>query len=239
MRASGGGLRPSLHSRQGAYFVEKKRLYSFGVDSRAPSPSFGWIVGDTYGALRVASPNTSVRVARDPPKASKTSRKPLLVRWISHGRKLRQSERSCPREMTRPASCRWLANERQQFVHAGRRRMRRAPVRADHLGAYLRRLEESPCGALSEFRAQRKSVGRLRVEMSNRLLQPGNNLGNHPNGLFRQVAVHVVPKPDLDAAVPEPANSYVDFAVVDLLKLDGEIGPGVIEGHSSDRSQTW
>jgi hypothetical protein len=55
--------------------------------------------------------------------------------------------------------------------------------------------------------------------MRNRLLQPGNNLGNRHNRLFRKVAVHVVPKPDLDAAVPEPANSYVDFAVVDLLAL--------------------
>ena len=35
--------------------------------------------------------------------------------------------------------------------------------------------------------------------------------------------------------LPEPANSYVDLAAADLLKLDGEIGRGVIDGHSSDR----
>ena len=90
--------------------------------------------------------------------------------------------------------------------------MRRATVRTDHLGADLRRLEQLLIGALPKFRAERARVGRSRVEMGNRLRQPGSNLGNHPNGLFRQVAVHVVPKPDLDAAVPEPANSYVDFA---------------------------
>jgi hypothetical protein len=36
-----------------------------------------------------------------------------------------------------------MANERQQFIHAGRRRMGRATMRADHLGSDLRRLEES------------------------------------------------------------------------------------------------
>jgi hypothetical protein len=40
------------------------------------------------------------------------------------------------------------------------------------------------------------------------------------NGL---VAIHIVSTPDLDAAVPEPADPYLDFAVVNLLKLDGEI----------------
>ena len=114
-----------------------------------------------------------------------------------------------------------------------------ATMRANHLGADLRPLEESLLGALPQFRAELARVGRFRVEMRIRVLQPGNNLGNRPNGLFRQVAVHVVPKPDLDAAVPEPANSYVDFAVVDLLKLDGEIGRGIIDGHSLDRSPGW
>jgi hypothetical protein len=93
-------------------------------------------------------------------------------------------------------------------------------MRTDRLGGDLRWLEESQLGALFEFRAERARAGRSRIEMSNRLPQSGNNLGNRPNGLFRQVAVHIVPKSDLHAAVPEPADSYVDFAVVDLLKLD-------------------
>ena len=123
-----------------------------------------------------------------------------------------------------------MANKREQLIHAGRRRMGRAAVGTDYLCADLRRLEESLLGALPEFQAERARIRRFRVEMRNRLLQPGNNLGNRPNGLFRQVAVHVVPKSDLDPAVPEPANSYVDFAVVDLLKLDGEIRRGIIDG---------
>src|SRR5580698_4901025 len=125
-----------------------------------------------------------------------------------------------------------MAHECEQLVNAGRRRMGRATMRADHLGADHRWLEESLLGALPEFRAR---VRRSRVDMPNRLLQPGNNIGTRPNGLFREVAVHVVPKADLDAAVPGPANSYVVFAVVDLLKLDGKIGRGVIDGHSSNR----
>jgi hypothetical protein len=69
-----------------------------------------------------------------------------------------------------------MAHEREQFIHAGRRRMGRATMRADHLDADLRLLEESLLGALPEFRAERARVGRSRVEVSNRLLQPGNNL---------------------------------------------------------------
>ena len=66
--------------------------------------------------------------------------------------------------------------------------MGRATMRADHLGAGLRRLEQSLFGALPEFRAERARVGRCRVEVSNCLLQPGNNLVNRSHGLFRQVA---------------------------------------------------
>jgi hypothetical protein len=94
-----------------------------------------------------------------------------------------------------------MANERQQLIHAGRRRMRRATMRTDHLGADLRRLKESLPGALPEFRAERARVGRFRVEVSNRLLQPGSNLGNRANGPFRQLAVHIVPKPGLGVEV--------------------------------------
>ncbi len=75
--------------------------------------------------------------------------------------------------------------------------------------------------------------------MRNRLLQPRNNLGNRANGLFREITVHVIPEPDLDAAVPEPANSYVDLAAADLLKLDGEIGRSVVDGYWSDRTLGW
>ena len=73
-----------------------------------------------------------------------------------------------------------MAHEREQLIHAGRRRMGRATMRADHLGADPRRLEESLLGALSEFRAERARVRRFRVKMRNRLLQPGNNIGNRP-----------------------------------------------------------
>jgi hypothetical protein len=76
------------------------------------------------------------------------------------------------------------------------------------------------------------------IRNRSRRCNQGTNLANR-YGLFRQVAVHIVPKPDLDAAVPEPANSYVDFAVVNPLKLDGEIRRDVIYGHLSDRSPTW
>ena len=95
-------------------------------------------------------------------------------------------------------------------------------MRADYLSADLRRLVESLLGALPDFRAERARLGRSRIEMRNSLLQPGDNLGNRLDALLRQVAVHVVPKPDLDTAVPEPGNSYVNFAVVDLLKLGGK-----------------
>jgi hypothetical protein len=113
--------------------------------------------------------------------------------------------------------------------------MWRAAMRADHLGADLRRLEESLLGALPEFRAERARVGRSRIEMSNRLLQLGNNLGNRPNGLFGQVTVHIIPKADLDTAVPEPANSYVEFAVVEpyLQSLVAEVRAGRRAGHFS------
>jgi hypothetical protein len=47
-----------------------------------------------------------------------------------------------------------MADEREQLIHAGRRRMGRATMRADHLGADLRRLKELLLGALPQFRAE-------------------------------------------------------------------------------------
>lgn len=59
--------------------------------------------------------------------------------------------------------------------------------------------------------------------MRNGLLKPGNDFINRSHVPFRQIAVHIVAKPDLNSAIPEPTNSHIDFAVVDFLKLGGEV----------------
>ena len=45
-----------------------------------------------------------------------------------------------------------VAHERDYLIYAGRRRMGCATMGAHHLGADLRRLEQSPLCALPEFR---------------------------------------------------------------------------------------
>ena len=59
--------------------------------------------------------------------------------------------------------------------------------------------------------------------MRNGLLQPGQDSRGVAERFFRQEAVDFVAQAHLDAAVPQPADAEVDFAVVDLLQFNGEI----------------
>ena len=71
--------------------------------------------------------------------------------------------------------------------------------------------------------------------MRDSLLQPRNNFINGSHALFSQIAVHFVAKPDLESAIPEPANSHVDFAVVDFLQFAGKFHTSYIKaGVDSD-----
>jgi len=55
--------------------------------------------------------------------------------------------------------------------------------------------------------------------MRDGLLQPRNNVRHRTHVLFRQEAVRFIAKAAFDSAIPKPANPYVDFAVVYLLKF--------------------
>jgi hypothetical protein len=55
------------------------------------------------------------------------------------------------------------------------------------------------------------------------LLKPRNNLGRGLHSLFRQIAIHFIAEADIDAGIPQPANPYIDFAVVDFLKFYSQI----------------
>jgi len=52
-------------------------------------------------------------------------------------------------------------------------------------------------------------------------LKPRDDLGRGLHSLFRQIAIYFIAEANIDAGVPEPANPYVDFAVVDFLKFQG------------------
>jgi hypothetical protein len=54
-------------------------------------------------------------------------------------------------------------------------------------------------------------------------LQPRQNVRDCPNDLLCQKSVHFVAQPNIDAAIPQPADLDVDFAIVDGLKLGGEV----------------
>jgi hypothetical protein len=116
-----------------------------------------------------------------------------------------------------------MANELKQFVHAWWRSMRRAAVCTDHLGTDLRRVEETMPGPLADLRAKRSGVGGFRIKVSNRFLEPREDLTYGPYRFLGQVAVHFVAQASVDAAIPEPADSYIDFAVVDLLEFDCQV----------------
>jgi hypothetical protein len=55
----------------------------------------------------------------------------------------------------------------------------------------------------------------------NGLLQPGQDSRGVAERFFRQEAVDFVAQADLDAAVPQPADADVDFAVGDPLHFRG------------------
>ena len=59
--------------------------------------------------------------------------------------------------------------------------------------------------------------------MRNGLLEPWNYLVHRPHGVFGEISVDIIAKAQVDSPIPEPANSYVDFAVVNLLKFNREI----------------
>src|SRR5215467_12494014 len=59
--------------------------------------------------------------------------------------------------------------------------------------------------------------------MRNRLLKPWSDFSNRLDILLCHKAVHFVSKTNADAAVPKPANRYVDFAIIDPLEFGREI----------------
>src|SRR5690242_3028496 len=62
--------------------------------------------------------------------------------------------------------------------------------------------------------------------MRDSLLQPGNDVGNGLYLLLRLVSVHFVAEPHVDSTIPEPSDINIDFTVVDLLQLFGEVHSG-------------
>ena len=70
---------------------------------------------------------------------------------------------------------------------------------------------------LDDLLTERLRVRGRWVEVRYRFLEPGNDVGHGRDVLGRVVAAHIIAKPDVDSAVPKPANSDVDFAVVDFL----------------------
>ena len=59
--------------------------------------------------------------------------------------------------------------------------------------------------------------------MGNGLLEPRQDFGGGGYCFGGFEAVHLVGEPHLDSTIPQPAYANVDFAVVDLLKLNREI----------------
>ena len=59
--------------------------------------------------------------------------------------------------------------------------------------------------------------------MRDRFLYPRDDFIDGWYVTLGQVAVHLVAQPYIDTAVPKPANLHVDLAVVDILKLDGQV----------------
>src|SRR5579884_2646083 len=83
--------------------------------------------------------------------------------------------------------------------------------------------EDALRGALSDLRAERFSVIRFRVKMRDRFLQPREDFVNRFDIRLGLETVHSVSEANVDAAVPKPADFDVDFAVINLLKLWGQL----------------
>ena len=59
--------------------------------------------------------------------------------------------------------------------------------------------------------------------MRDGFLEPRTDLGDGAHRFFGQISVHLVTQPQIDTAIPQPANPDINFAVVNLLKLNCEI----------------
>jgi hypothetical protein len=78
--------------------------------------------------------------------------------------------------------------------------------------------EQTGSGALPHIGIERGGVCRFGIKMCNRLLQPRSDFGGGPDSFLCGKAGHLVAQPDLDAAIPKPADPDVDLAVVDFLE---------------------
>src|SRR5580692_6896565 len=59
----------------------------------------------------------------------------------------------------------------------------------------------------------------MRIEVRDCLLKPGNDVRRGGDVFFCEVAVHLVPKANIDSAVPQPTDAHIDFALIDPLQL--------------------
>jgi hypothetical protein len=50
-------------------------------------------------------------------------------------------------------------------------------------------------------------------------LKPGNDVASGGDVFFCEVSVHLVPKANIDSAVPQPTDAYIDFALIDPLQF--------------------
>ena|SRR5580658_9891294 len=92
-------------------------------------------------------------------------------------------------------------------------------MRADLNRAEARLPKQPARRAFPHLWVQSAGVRGVREEMRDRLLQPWGDVGRGWHDFLGIVAGDVVTQPHFDAAVPKPGDPYVDFAVVDLLKL--------------------
>ena len=101
--------------------------------------------------------------------------------------------------------------------------MGRSAMRANHLRADFRWAKEPFPSALPHVGSKRFCVSRIRIKVRDGLLKPRNRLVYRLHVLGRLVAVHLVAERHVDAAVPQPANPDIDFAIVDPLEFDGKV----------------
>ena len=72
---------------------------------------------------------------------------------------------------------------------------------------------------LLHFGIQSAGAGGVRGEVRDGLLQPGPDSRGAGERFFRHEADDFVTQAHVDAAVPEPADTHVDLAVVDLFAV--------------------
>ena len=114
------------------------------------------------------------------------------------------------------------AEEHENLLHARRRGMRCAAMRADDRCARARRPKQASGRARADFSTEGRGVRGCREKMGDDLLQPRHNICHAGHSFFREEAVHFIAQAHFDSAVPKPANSDIDFAVVYSLKLGGQ-----------------